>query len=84
MLFFALLLLEFSLFSLHDFEIGLPSSLAMEYHLPRCIYAVCYFREGVIAASTAYPYFLIADPIFFPTKVALVNEPSNAADLSAV
>jgi hypothetical protein len=56
----------------------------MEYHLPRCIYAVCYFREGVIAASTAYPYFLIADPIFFPTEVALVNEPSNAADLSAV
>lgn len=84
MLLFAFLLFKFSLFGLHDFKVGLPSFFAVEYHLSRGIDAVCYFGEGVVPTSTAYSHFLIADPIFFPAKVALVDEPSDAADLSAV
>lgn len=43
MLLLSFLFLEFSLFGLHDLEVGLPSFLAMQDHLPSCIDAVGYF-----------------------------------------
>lgn len=84
MLLFTLLLLKLSLFGLHNFEVGLPSFFTVEYHLSSCIYTISYFGEGIISASTAYSHFLITDPVFLPTEVALVDESSDAADLSAV
>ena len=84
MLLLTFLLFKLSLLGLHDFEVGLPSFLAMQDHLTSSIDAVGYFGKRVIPTSTAYPHLLVADPVLLPAEVAFVNEPTDAADLSAV
>ena len=84
MLLLAFLLFELPLLGLHDLEVGLPPFLAMQNHLARRIDAVGYFGEGVVAAAAAYPHLLVTYSVFLPAEVAFVDEPADAADLSAV
>ena len=78
------LFLKFSLLDLQDALIGLPSSLPMQDEVALGVQTVCHLRERVVTAVAAHSHLLVEDAVFFPTEIALVDEPANTADLSAV
>jgi hypothetical protein len=79
-----LLLLEFTLFHLQDLLARLPALLSVEDHVALGVETVGNLRERVVAAVRAESHLLIVDSELLPAEVALVDESSDAADLSSI